>query len=291
MISSHPVYSIPLARCSSPSGAISISYIEADTNSPLTATPHPVYVKINSMRIDILTLFPEMFAGPFSESILKRAAEKGLIEIHLHQIRDYTHDKHHVVDDSPYGGGAGMVMKPEPVFEAVEVVKSMAEGEVGVILLSPSGCLFTQAIAAGLALKPRLILIAGHYEGFDERARSIIDAEISIGDYVLSGGELPAMVIVDAVARLIPGVLGSDESHVEESHSQGLLEYPHYTRPPEFRGLTVPEILLSGNHAQIAKWRRKESLKRTFERRPDLLEKAELSKSDLKLMAEIKSEL
>jgi len=242
------------------------------------------------MRIDILTLFPEMFAGPFSESILKRAADRGLIEIHLHQIRDYTHDKHHVVDDTPYGGGAGMVMKPEPVFEAVEAVKAMAEGEQKVILLSPAGRLFTQAVAADLALKPRLILIAGHYEGFDERVRSIIDSEISIGDYVLSGGELPTMVIVDAVARLIPGVLGSDESHVEESHSQGLLEYPHYTRPPEFRGMVVPDILLSGNHAAIAKWRCKESLKRTLERRPDLMDKMKLTKIDLKLLTEIKTE-
>jgi len=241
------------------------------------------------MRVDILTLFPEMFAGPFSSSIIKRAADKSLIGIHLHQIRDYTHDKHHVVDDTPYGGGAGMVMKPEPVFEAVEAVKALAEGESRVILLSPAGKLFTQAVAAELAQRSRLILIAGHYEGFDERVRSFIDDEISIGDYVLSGGELPAMVIVDAVARLIPGVLGSSESHVEESHSQGLLEYPHYTRPPEFHGMPVPDVLLSGNHAQIAKWRRKESLKRTLERRPDLLAKMELSKSDLKLLAEVKA--
>jgi tRNA (guanine37-N1)-methyltransferase len=242
------------------------------------------------MRIDILTLFPEMFAGPFSESILKRASEKGLIDIRLHQIRDYTHDKHHVVDDTPYGGGAGMVMKPEPVFEAVEAVKAVADGGTKVVLLSPSGRLFTQAIAADFAKIPRVILIAGHYEGFDERVRSIIDDEISIGDYVLSGGELPAMVIVDGVARLIPGVLGCGESHVEESHSQGLLEYPHYTRPPEFRGMAVPEILLSGNHALIAKWRRKESLKRTLERRPDLLDKIDLTKPDLKLLSEIKKE-
>jgi tRNA (guanine37-N1)-methyltransferase len=241
------------------------------------------------MRVDILTLFPEMFAGPFSSSIIKRAADKSLIGIHLHQIRDYTHDKHHVVDDTPYGGGAGMVMKPEPVFEAVEAVKALAEGESRVILLSPAGKLFTQVVAAELAQRSRLILIAGHYEGFDGRVRSFIDDEISIGDYVLSGGELPAMVIVDAVARLIPGVLGSNESHVEESHSQGLLEYPHYTRPPEFHGMPVPDVLLSGNHAQIAKWRRKESLKRTLERRPDLLAKIELSKSDLKLLAEVKA--
>ena len=243
------------------------------------------------MRIDILTLFPEMFGGPFSKSILKRAADKGLIEIHLHQIRDYTHDKHHVVDDAPYGGGAGMVMKPEPVFEAVEAVKDIAEGEARVILLSPSGKLFTHGVAVDLATKQRLILIAGHYEGFDERVRSFIDDEISIGDYVLSGGEIPAMVIVDAVSRLVPGVLGSDESHIEESHSQGLLEYPHYTRPPEFRGMAVPEILLSGDHAKIAKWRRKESMKRTQERRPELLDNAGLSKSDLKLLSEIKADM
>ena len=243
------------------------------------------------MRIDILTLFPEMFAGPFSASIMKRAADRGLLQIVLHQIRDYTHDKHHVVDDSPYGGGAGMVLKPEPVAEAVEAVKAMAEAEAAVILLSPGGRLFKQSIAAELALKPRIILIAGHYEGIDERVRPLIDDEISIGDYVLSGGELPAMVVADAVARLIPGVLGSDESQIEESHSQGLLEYPHYTRPPEFRGAAVPEILLSGNHAAIARWRRKESLKRTLQRRPELLEKTDLSKADRKLLAEIKAEL
>ena len=243
------------------------------------------------MRIDILTLFPEMFAGPFSSSIMKRAADRGLLEIFLHNIRDYTHDKHHVVDDSPYGGGAGMVLKPEPVFEAVEAVKAMAESEATVILLSPAGRLFDHSIAAELALKLRLILVAGHYEGIDERVKSIIDDEISIGDYVLSGGELPAMVLADAVARLIPGVLGSDESQIEESHSQGLLEYPHYTRPPEFRGAAVPEVLLSGNHAAIAKWRRKESLKCTLLRRPDLLGKANLSKSDRKLMDEIKTDI
>ncbi|XUX00267.1 MAG: tRNA (guanosine(37)-N1)-methyltransferase TrmD [Dehalogenimonas sp.] len=242
------------------------------------------------MRIDILTLFPEMFAGPFSESILKRAADKGLIEIRFHQIRDYTRDKHHVVDDTPYGGGAGMVMKPEPVVEAIEAVKGLSGDEARVILLSPSGRLFNEAIATDLTSKPRLILIAGHYEGFDERVRAFIDDELSIGDYVLSGGEIPAMVIVDAVSRLVPGVLGSEESQVEESHSQGLLEYPHYTRPPEYRGLPVPEVLLSGNHAKIAKWRRKESLKRTFERRPDLMENVALSKTDQKLLAEIKSE-
>ncbi|MDV2989586.1 MAG: tRNA (guanosine(37)-N1)-methyltransferase TrmD [Dehalogenimonas sp.] len=242
------------------------------------------------MRIDILTLFPEMFAGPFSSSILKRAVDRGLLRIELHNIRDYTHDRHHVVDDTPYGGGAGMVIKPEPVFEAVAAAQSAAEEPAEIILLSPAGRLFTQAIAAELALKPRLILISGHYEGLDERVRTIISDEISIGDYVLSGGELPAMVVADAVARLVPGVLGSSDSHLDESHSDGLLEYPHYTRPPEYRGLTVPPVLLSGNHAAIARWRRRESLKLTLKRRPDLLDLKNLSAADRRLLAEIEAE-
>ncbi|MEN8614704.1 tRNA (guanosine(37)-N1)-methyltransferase TrmD [Dehalogenimonas sp. THU2] len=242
------------------------------------------------MRIDILTLFPEMFAGPFGSSILKRAIDRGLLDMQLHNIRDYTHDRHHVVDDTPYGGGAGMVLKPEPVFEAVETVQALDDARAPVILLSPAGRLFTQAIAAELAQKPRLILIAGHYEGIDERLRAIIDDEISIGDYVLSGGELPAMVLTDTVARLLPGVLGSSESQVDESHSQGLLEYPHYTRPPEFRGMAVPPVLLSGNHAEIARWRRRESLKRTLAIRPELLDIAELSKTDRKTLIELKAE-
>lgn len=242
------------------------------------------------MRIDILTLFPEMFAGPFGSSILKRAIDRSLLDVQLHNIRDYTHDRHHVVDDTPYGGGAGMVLKPEPVFEAVETVQALDDAMAPVILLSPAGRRFTQTIAAELAQKPRLILIAGHYEGIDERVRAIIDDEISIGDYVLSGGELPAMVVTDAVARLLPGVLGSSESHVDESHSQGLLEYPHYTRPPEFRGMTVPPVLLSGNHAEIARWRRRESLKRTLAIRPELLDTAELSKTDRKMLTELIAE-
>ncbi|MGI2335920.1 MAG: tRNA (guanosine(37)-N1)-methyltransferase TrmD [Dehalogenimonas sp.] len=241
------------------------------------------------MRIDILTLFPEMFAGPFSSSILKRAVDRGLLQIELHNIRDYTHDRHHVVDDTPYGGGAGMVIKPEPVFEAVAAAQSRAQEPAQVILLSPAGRLFNHTIAAELAQKPRLIFISGHYEGIDERVRTIISDEISIGDYVLSGGELPAMVITDAVARLVPGVLGSGESHLDESHSEGLLEYPHYTRPPEYRGLTVPPVLLSGNHAEIARWRRRESLKRTLERRPELIKKDKLPPTDRRLVTEIES--
>ena len=243
------------------------------------------------MRIDILTLFPEMFGGPFGSSILKRAADKGLIDIKLHNIRDYTHDRHHVVDDTPYGGGAGMVLKPEPVFEAVEAIRDLSPVEPHIILLSPGGRLFNQQVTAGLAAKPRLVLIAGHYEGIDDRVKSIVHDEISIGDYILSGGELPAMVVTDAVARLIPGVLGSPESHLEESHSQGLLEYPHFTRPPEFQGMTVPPVLLSGNHAEIARWRRRESLKLTLARRPELLENTRLSSTDYKMLEQLKNDL
>lgn len=238
------------------------------------------------MRIDILTLFPEMFAGPFSASILKRAVDRGIIDIRLHNIRDYTHDRHHIVDDAPYGGGAGMVLKPEPICEAVEAVKAEADVPTKVILLSPGGRLFNQEIAGELADKPRLILIAGHYEGIDERVRTVIDDQISIGDYVLSGGEIPAMAVTDAVLRLVPGVLGSSQSAVDESHSCGLLEYPHYTRPPEFRGLKVPPVLLSGNHAEIERWRRQEALKRTLKQRPELLDKAELSDTEREMLLE-----
>src|SRR5690348_4141062 len=207
-----------------------------------------------------------MFEGPFTESILKRAQERGLLSIALHNIRDATTDKHHVVDDYPYGGGAGMVMKPEPIFSAVEAVYQSSP----IILLTPQGRLFNQQIAHTLAQEPRVTLICGHYEGIDERVHEhLVTDELSIGDYVLTGGELAAMVIVDAISRLIPGVLGGNESSQEESHSGNLLEYPHYTRPPEFRGWNVPDVLLSGNHAEIAKWRRKESLRRTKQRRPD----------------------
>jgi tRNA (guanine37-N1)-methyltransferase len=232
------------------------------------------------MRFDIFTLFPEIFAGVFDESILKRAREAHLVEIALHDIRDHTADKHHVTDDYTYAGGGGMVMKPEPIFAAVESVLG-APPQVPVVLLSPQGRVFHQAIARELAQYPRLALICGHYEGVDERVREhLATDEISIGDYVLTGGEIPAMVIVDAVARLIPGVLGHPSAAAQDSHAAGLLEAPHYTRPAEFRGWRVPDILLSGNHAQIAAWRRRESLRRTFERRPDLLDKAELSEED-----------
>jgi tRNA (guanine37-N1)-methyltransferase len=240
------------------------------------------------MHFDVFTLFPDMFQGPFTESILKRAQERGLLSIALHNIRDVATDKHHIVDDYPYGGGAGMVMKPEPIFAAIEAVYESGP----MILLTPQGRLFNQQIARTLAQEQRVTLLCGHYEGIDERVRQhLVTDEISIGDYILTGGELAAMVVVDAVSRLIPGVLGADASIQEESHSGNLLEYPHYTRPPEFRGWRVPEILLSGHHAQIARWRRKESLRRTRQRRPDLFEKEELSsKLDMKLLKELDEE-
>ena len=238
------------------------------------------------MRFDIFTLFPEMFRGPLDESILKRARERGLVEIELHNPRDVTTDRHHVVDDYPYGGGAGMVMKPEPIFAAVERVSVSGP----IILLSPQGRLFTQEAARGLAGEPRVTLICGHYEGFDERIREhLATDELSIGDYVLTGGELAAMVVVDAVARLLPGVLAPGSTQ-EESHTTGLLEYPQYTRPPEFRGWRVPDVLLGGNHAAVARWRRKAALRRTRERRPDLLARAALSTLDQTLLAEIEAE-
>lgn len=239
------------------------------------------------MRIDIFTLFPGMFQGPFTESILKRAQERGLLELALHNIRDATTDKHHVVDDYPYGGGVGMVMKPEPIFAAVEAVYQGGP----IILMTPQGRLFNQQIARELAQEPRLTLLCGHYEGVDERVcQHLVTDELSIGDYVLTGGELAAMVVVDAVARLIPGVL-SEGSPDEESHSMPLLEYPHYTRPAEFRGWRVPDILLSGHHEQIARWRRKQALKRTRQRRPDLFAQLDLSsKQDQKLLKELDEE-
>jgi tRNA (guanine37-N1)-methyltransferase len=221
------------------------------------------------VKIDVLTLFPAMFAGPLDESIIKRAREAGLLELKIHQLRDYTHDRHKTVDDRPFGGGPGMLLKPEPVFEAVEKI---ARAETKVILMSPSGRPFSQAVARELGKEKDLLLVTGHYEGFDERIREqLADDELSIGDYVLTNGALPAMVVVDAVTRLLPGVLGDDESATEESFSGGLLEYPQYTRPAEFRGLKVPEVLLSGNHAEIAKWRAEQAKLRTKERRPDLL--------------------
>lgn len=232
------------------------------------------------MRFDIFTLFPEIFSGVFDESIIKRAREAHLVELALHDIRDYATDKHHVTDDYTYAGGGGMVMKPDPTFAAVEAVVG-APPQVPVVLLSPQGRVFTQEIARELSGHARIALICGHYEGVDERVREhLATDEISIGDYVLTGGEIPAMVIVDAIARLIPGVLGHPSAAALDSHAAGLLEGPHYTRPAEFRGWRVPDILLSGNHAQVEAWRRRESLRRTLERRPDLLMRVELSQQD-----------
>ncbi|MFC2020665.1 tRNA (guanosine(37)-N1)-methyltransferase TrmD [Chloroflexota bacterium] len=246
------------------------------------------------MKIDILTLFPQMFESPFSSAIFKRASDRGLVNINVRNIRDYSHDKHHTVDDYPYGGGAGMILKPEPIFEAIEAVKSEISSEEGsdavpVVLLTPQGRLISQQIALELSKYSRLIFICGHYEGVDERVRvHLATDEISIGDYVLSGGELAAMVVVDAVVRLVPGVLGSTASPVDDSHANGLLEYPQYTRPPVYRGWAVPEVLLSGNHAQIAKWHREQAILRTAGRRPELLERANLSSEERQLAEELK---
>ena len=221
------------------------------------------------MKIDVLTLFPAMFAGPLDESIIKRARDSGLLDLKIHQLRDYTHDRHKTVDDRPFGGGPGMLLKPEPIFEAVAAI---ARETTKVILLSPSGRPFSQAIARELSREADLLFVTGHYEGFDERIRELLaDDELSIGDYVLTNGALPAMVVIDAVVRLLPGVLGDDESSKEESFSAGGLEYPQYTRPAEFRGLKVPEVLLSGHHAEIAKWRAEQARLRTRQRISDLL--------------------
>ena len=221
------------------------------------------------MKHDLLTQFPAMFAGPLDESIIMRARKSGLLDLKIHQLRDWTHDRHKTVDDKPFGGGPGMLLKPQPIFEAVESLKR--EG-TKVILLSPSGRKFDQKIAQELAQEKDLLFVTGHYEGFDERIReALADDELSIGDYVLTNGALPAMVVIDAVARLLPGVLGDDDSSREESFSHGLLEYPQWTRPADFRGLKVPEVLLNGNHAEIEKWRREQAKLRTKESRPDLL--------------------
>ncbi|MFC2066044.1 tRNA (guanosine(37)-N1)-methyltransferase TrmD [Chloroflexota bacterium] len=242
------------------------------------------------MRIDVLTLFPQMFQVPFSFGIFKRAIDNKLVSINLHNIRDYSHDKHHTADDSPYGGGPGMILKPEPVFEAVESVKSdilLKENvsELPIILLTPQGRPFSQKIAGELSKHGHLIFICGHYEGVDERVREhMVTDEISIGDYVLTGGELPAMVVIDAVVRLLPGVLGSEASPLDDSHANGLLEYPQYTRPDVYQGWTVPEVLLSGNHAQIARWRREQIILRTLKRRPELLAKADLCLEEKQLV-------
>ncbi|MBP8251612.1 MAG: tRNA (guanosine(37)-N1)-methyltransferase TrmD [Herpetosiphon sp.] len=241
------------------------------------------------MRFDILTLFPAMFQGPFSESILKRAAQNGLLEFHLHNIRDYANDKHHMADDTPFGGGAGMVMKVEPLARCTEAVLAADPQPTPIVLMTPSGRVFNQDLARTWAQLPRLTLVCGHYEGIDERyiERYVTD-QVSLGDFVLTGGELAAMTIVDAVGRLVPEVL--DPASLEhESHDDGLLEYPHYTRPAVWQDMAVPEILLSGHHGKIAQWRHEQRLKRTLERRPDLLDQANLSEKDRKFLQQLQS--
>ena len=227
------------------------------------------------MRIDIVTLFPQMFTGPLSESIIGRAATTGLVELRIHDLRAWTHDRHHTADDVPFGGGPGMVLKPEPVFEAVDEI---AQADAEIVLLTPNGELLRQDLVQGLAQQAQLILICGHYEGVDERvADHLATRKVSIGDYVLSGGEIPAMVVADAVIRLIPGVVGCADSTREEAHADGLLEYPQYTRPAVYRGLEVPAVVRSGNHQELARWKRQQALRRTHERRPDLLQPEHLA--------------
>lgn len=248
------------------------------------------------MRFDIFTIFPQMFAGPLDESIIKRARDAGLVDIHLHDIREYATDKHSMTDDTPYGGGGGMVMKPEPIFRAVEQVLGMpeqtaeraAEPPCPIILLTPQGRPFTQDVAQHLSTHDRLTLVCGRYEGVDERVREhLATDEISIGPYVLSGGELPAMIIVDAVTRLLPDVLGDPRGAEKDSYAMGLLEHPHYTRPNDFRGWDVPDVLLSGHHGRVDAWRRQEALLRTLARRPDLIDAAQLTETDRRLLTEL----
>ena len=242
------------------------------------------------MKVHVLSLFPDMFSGVFGASILKKAQEKGAVELAVTDIRDYSENKHKQVDDYPYGGGAGMVLKPEPMFNAVEAITEGRKPRV--ILMCPQGERFTQKKAEELAKEEDLVFLCGHYEGYDERIRQyLVTDEISIGDFVLTGGELPAMTVIDAVVRLLPGVLGQEASHIQDSFSTGLLEHPHYTRPADFRGMKVPDILLSGNHAKIDAWREEQSFVRTLERRPDLFDALELTDKQMKLLEKIKREM
>ncbi|MFH2103438.1 MAG: tRNA (guanosine(37)-N1)-methyltransferase TrmD [Chloroflexota bacterium] len=242
------------------------------------------------MEFFVFTLLPEIFPPYLESSILQRARQRGLIDVQVHNIREWTTDRHHVTDDEPYGGGGGMVLKPEPLFSAVEGILG-PQPDCPIILLTPQGRVLTQDVAAELTGHPRLALICGRYEGVDERVcEHLITDEISIGDYVLTGGELPALIVIDAVTRLLPGALGDPDGAQDDSHASGLLEYPHYTRPAEYRGWQVPEVLLSGDHARIARWRREQSLKRTLERRPDMLESAQLSENDRKFIDLLKND-
>jgi tRNA (guanine37-N1)-methyltransferase len=241
------------------------------------------------MKIDVLSLFPDMFSGVFGQSILKKAQEKSAVQFQVLDFREFSTNKHRNVDDYPYGGGAGMVLTPQPLFDAVETLTKETSEKPRIILLCPQGERFSQKKAEELSKEKHLIFLCGHYEGYDERIREhLVTDEISIGDYVLTGGELGAMVVIDAVTRLLPGVLGKEESHIQDSFSTGLLEHPQYTRPADFRGMKVPDVLMSGNHKHIEEWRKKESLKRTYERRPDLLEHIELTKEEENWLKEIK---
>ncbi len=246
------------------------------------------------LRFDIITIFPDFFGAVFDFGIVRRARAAGLVEIAAHDLREWTNDKHRMVDDRPFGGGDGMVLKPEPIFEAVEsltgATRGLAETKTRIVLLSPQGRVLSQSLAAGLAESEQVVVICGRYEGIDERvAEALVTDEISIGDYVLSGGEAAAVVLVDAVTRLVPGALGSDTSAANDSFSEGLLDCPHYTRPPEFRGMRVPEVLLGGNHAEIARWRRREALRKTLRTRPDLLERAALGERDRAELEELRT--
>ncbi|MEG0289458.1 MAG: tRNA (guanosine(37)-N1)-methyltransferase TrmD [Carnobacterium sp.] len=243
------------------------------------------------MKIDVLTLFPRMFEGPLTESIIGKAIERQLLDVTVMNFRDFSENKHRNVDDYPYGGGAGMLLTAQPIFGALDTIQAEnPETKKRVILLDPAGVPFTQSVAEELAEEEHLVFICGHYEGYDERIRSLVTDEISLGDYVLTGGELGAMVMIDATVRLLPEVLGNEESAKTDSHSTGLLEHPQYTRPADYRGMKVPDVLLSGNHKKIAEWQEKESLRRTYLRRPDMLEQLELTKEQKNWLAEIKSE-
>lgn len=243
------------------------------------------------MRIDIYTLFPGMFTGPLTESILKRAQTNGLLDLAIHNIRGYAVDKHHITDEPPYGGGGGMIMKVDPIVNAVESTLGADLGRVPVILTTPTGALFTQAKAKQLSTHDRIAFVCGHYEGVDERVHElVVTEELSIGDYVLTGGELPAMVMIDAICRYLPGVLGAENAAEDDSHATGLLEHPHYTRPVEFRGLRVPDVLQNGNHAHMTAWKREQSLRRTLARRPDMLARADLTDKERALIAKLRDE-
>ena len=243
------------------------------------------------MTFDIVTIFPAMIVEPLAAGVLGRAIERGTLDVKVRDLRDYTIDRHRAVDDTPYGGGPGMVLKPDPIFRALDAVEAERGAPLRVVMMSPQGRRFTQADAQRLSGLPHVVLLCGRYEGFDDRVRARVDEELSIGDYVLTGGELPALVVLDAVARFVPGVVGDGQSVVEDSFSRGLLDFPQFTRPPEIGAFRVPEVLLSGNHAEIRRWRKREALSRTLERRPDLLDEAVLDDEELEILRELRGSL